>query len=85
MDPKTLDLAENRRCMLAGELYYAFTPDLTQDRTRAKVACNAYNTESANGASRRRLVELWKECVIHPLASTHPLMSPLTHLLQHHP
>jgi hypothetical protein len=64
MDPNTLDLAENRRRMLAGELYYAFTPDLSEDRTRAKVACNAYNTASASGASRRRLVELWKECAI---------------------
>ncbi|KAK3302907.1 acetyltransferase-like protein [Chaetomium strumarium] len=56
----SLDLAENRRRMLAGELYYAFTADLTADRNRCKVACAAFNTACANGASRRQLVELWK-------------------------
>ncbi|KAK4038493.1 acetyltransferase [Parachaetomium inaequale] len=61
MDPNTLDPAENRRLMLAGELYYAFTPDLTADRARCKVACGVYNTQCASGAPRRRLVELWKD------------------------
>lgn len=61
MDPKNLDLAENRRRMLAGELYYAFTPDLSADRTRCKVACGVYNVQNASGAPRRKLVELWKE------------------------
>lgn len=61
MDPNTIDLAENRRLMQAGELYYAFVPDLTEDRRRCKVACGVYNEENAKGASRRRLVELWKE------------------------
>jgi hypothetical protein len=63
MDPNNLDLVENRRRMLAGELYYAFTPDLMADRLRCKIACNAYNTQGAAGAPRRKLVELWKEYV----------------------
>ena len=61
MDPNSLDLAENRRRMLAGDLYYAFTPDLSADRTRCKVACGIFNAQNANGAPRRKLVELWKE------------------------
>ena len=61
MDPSSLDLAENRRRMLAGELYYAFTPDLSADRTRCKVACSVFNAANASGAPRRKLVELWKE------------------------
>jgi hypothetical protein len=64
MNMDSLDLAENRRRMLAGELYYAFTPDLTADRNRCKAACAAFNTACANGASRRKLVELWKEYVV---------------------
>ncbi|KAK3290194.1 acetyltransferase-like protein [Chaetomium fimeti] len=63
MDPNNLDLVENRRRMLAGELYYAFTPDLIADRLRCKVACNAYNIQDAAGAPRRKLVELWKDIV----------------------
>ncbi|KAG7284279.1 hypothetical protein NEMBOFW57_010645 [Staphylotrichum longicolle] len=72
MDPKNLDLAENRRRMLAGELYYAFTPDLTADRTRCKVACGVYNVQNASGAPRRKLVELWKDI----LGDTTPLPAP---------
>ena len=66
MDPNTLVLAENRRRMLAGELYYSFTPDLTADRTRCKVACGVYNAQNASGAARRKLVELWKEYDVTP-------------------
>jgi hypothetical protein len=47
--------------MQAGELSYAFVPDLTAERERCKIACGVYNQENAKGASRRRLVELWKE------------------------
>jgi hypothetical protein len=61
MDVSKIDLAENRRRMQAGELYYAFVPDLTAERERCKIACGVYNQENAKGASRRRLVELWKE------------------------
>ncbi|KAK4152183.1 acetyltransferase [Chaetomidium leptoderma] len=61
MDPNLVDLAENRRRMLAGELYYAFTPDLSADRSRSKVACNTFNAQDASGAPRRQLVELFKD------------------------
>ncbi|KAL2018106.1 hypothetical protein VTK56DRAFT_1236 [Thermocarpiscus australiensis] len=73
MDPNSLDLAENRRRMLNGELYYAFTPDLVADRMRCKAACNAFNVHSAGGeTSRRKLVELWKDI----LQDTTPLPPP---------
>ncbi|KEZ42589.1 Tetrahydrodipicolinate N-acetyltransferase [Scedosporium apiospermum] len=52
--------AENRRRMHAGELYYAFTPDLTADRRRCGAACARYNAAGGN-VSRRHLLELWKE------------------------
>jgi hypothetical protein len=58
MDPlRNLDLKENMRRMRNGELYYAFTPDLTADRKRCRLACEAYN--KAGDVPRRRLVELF--------------------------
>ena len=61
MDPNSIDIAENRRRMLAGEFYYAWTPDLTADRQRCKAATRAFNERCTSGnASRRELVELWK-------------------------
>ena len=48
--------------MLRGELYHAFTPDLTADRVRCKWACNRFN--KADEAPRRRLVEMWREWVM---------------------
>ncbi|KAK4146696.1 maltose O-acetyltransferase [Dichotomopilus funicola] len=61
MDPNTIDPIENRRRMAAGDLYYAFVPDLTADRFRCKVACGAYSVQDAAGAPRRKLVELMKD------------------------
>ncbi len=59
---RTIDPVENRRRMLAGELYYSFTPDLVADRRRCKVNCTQYNLHSTSGeAPRRQLVELWKK------------------------
>lgn len=52
---------ENLRRMLAGELYYAFTPELTALRQRCHHAVHRFN--SAGEASRRRLVELMREYV----------------------
>ncbi|KAL2016445.1 hypothetical protein VTK56DRAFT_3496 [Thermocarpiscus australiensis] len=47
--------------MLAGGLYYAYAPDRTADRMRAKATSNAFNLASTSGeAPRRKLVELWK-------------------------
>ncbi|KAK0724898.1 hypothetical protein B0H67DRAFT_118283 [Lasiosphaeris hirsuta] len=58
----SVDAAENRRRMLSGELYYAFTPDLTADRRRCKAACFEFNAHSTGGeAPRRKLVELWNK------------------------
>lgn len=57
-----IDPIENRRRMLAGELYYAFVPDLTAQRMRCKDALLAYSSHSVRGdVPRRKLVELWKE------------------------
>ncbi|KAL2126040.1 hypothetical protein VTI74DRAFT_1891 [Chaetomium olivicolor] len=75
MDPNTLDPVENRWRMQAGELYYAWTPDLTEDRNRCKVACAIFNRENAAGAQRRRLVELWKDIV----PDERPLPPPTDH------
>ncbi|GAA6023265.1 hypothetical protein JCM10207_005228 [Rhodosporidiobolus poonsookiae] len=52
-----IDLAENRRRKVAGELYTAFVPDLTVERRKASLACNAYNQHALDG-SRRQQVEL---------------------------
>jgi hypothetical protein len=54
-----VDLAENKRKMRAGELYYAFTPDLVAERRRCELACERFNT--AGDVPRRRRVELWRE------------------------
>ncbi|EHK17023.1 uncharacterized protein TRIVIDRAFT_42424 [Trichoderma virens Gv29-8] len=45
--------------MARGELYWAFTPDLIQDRKKCAKACRRLNT--AEDATRRELVEMWKE------------------------
>ncbi|KAH6604209.1 WbbJ Acetyltransferase (isoleucine patch superfamily) [Trichoderma cornu-damae] len=58
-DGTPIDPAENRRRMARGELYWAFTPDLIQDRKRCARACRRLNT--AEEATRRELVEMWKE------------------------
>jgi hypothetical protein len=52
-------VSENKARMLRGELYYAFTPELTASRRRATHACNRYN--NAGEITRRRQVELWRE------------------------
>ncbi|KAK4442699.1 putative acetyltransferase [Podospora aff. communis PSN243] len=65
MSIRSIDPVENRRRMLAGELYYAFTPDLTAERRRCKAASYEYSQQVITGtASRRTLVELWKKLVV---------------------
>lgn len=54
-----IDEAENEARMLRGELYHAFRPKLTAKRNRCHHACHRFN--AAGEASRRRLVELWRE------------------------
>ncbi|PQE08200.1 hypothetical protein CJF32_00010290 [Rutstroemia sp. NJR-2017a WRK4] len=56
-----IDPVENEARMLRGELYYAFLPGLTAKRNRCHHACKRFN--NAGDASRRKLVELWKEVV----------------------
>jgi len=51
-------MSENKQKMLKGELYYSFTPELLQERTRAKHACHKYNTTGE--MTRRQQVELWR-------------------------
>ena len=52
-------MSENKQKMLRGELYYAFTPELTAERARCNQACEAYN--NAGHVSRRKLTELFRE------------------------
>jgi hypothetical protein len=52
-------MSENRARMLRGELYYAFTPELTALRRRANQACTRYN--NAGDITRRQQVELLRE------------------------
>lgn len=47
--------------MQAGELYWAFTPDLLADRRRCEVACDRFNRAGGGGQSRRKLAILIKE------------------------
>lgn len=61
-DGTPIDLVENKLRMARGELYYAFTPDLTEDRMRCKRALTAYSAAATEGTvSRRRIVELLNE------------------------
>lgn len=61
-DGAPIDLAENRKRMLRGDLYYAFTPDLIQDRKECARACRKLNT--AVEPTRRELAEIWREYVL---------------------
>ncbi|KAL5115372.1 hypothetical protein ACEQ8H_006748 [Pleosporales sp. CAS-2024a] len=55
-------LSENKQRMARGELYHAFTPELTAERARCKRACALYN--NASGVSRRKLTELFRAIVM---------------------
>lgn len=57
--PSNVDAAENRKKMEAGELYYAFTPDLIKQRQMCKQASKLYN--ESDGLSRREQIELYQE------------------------
>ncbi|KAI3548381.1 galactoside O-acetyltransferase [Colletotrichum filicis] len=66
------DLEQNRARMAAGELYYAFTPDLIADRQRCSAACEKFNR--AGHVSRRELVPMVKDIV----RDVRPLPAPAT-------
>ena len=57
-----IDDAENRQRMRRGELYYAFTSDLTAERERCRLACARFNSADRN-VGRRKLTELFREYV----------------------
>lgn len=59
VDGDPIDTKENLRRMAAGELYYAFTPDLIAARKRVEVAYKQFN--KAENASRRELAEIWND------------------------
>ncbi|KAL9082084.1 MAG: hypothetical protein Q9159_006733 [Coniocarpon cinnabarinum] len=58
-DAVRLSAEENERRMLAGELYHAFTPRLTQERYRCRRALEKFN--SLKDPSRRETVAAWRE------------------------
>ncbi|KAK8143763.1 hypothetical protein G3M48_006770 [Beauveria asiatica] len=58
-DGKPIDQQDNLRRMAAGELYYAFTPDLIAARKRVETAYQRFN--KAEDASRRELAEMWND------------------------
>ena len=60
MDLSKIDVEDNRRRMQTGELYYAFTPDLSAARRGCELACQRFNNAYIQ-ISRRKRVELWRE------------------------
>ena len=56
-----MSISENKQRMARGELYHAFTPELTAERQRCKYACARYSR--AGEVSRRKLCELFREYV----------------------
>lgn len=56
-----MELSENKKRMARGELYYAFTPELSAERARCSQACALYN--NAGQVSRRIKTELFREYV----------------------
>lgn len=73
-DNMNIDDAENRRRMARGELYWAFTPELATLRQRCNHARQRYN--NAGEVPRRRLVELWRDCVGDTTALPPPAATP---------
>jgi hypothetical protein len=59
LNMQNIDEAENEARMLRGELYHAFMPELAAKRKRCHHAAHRFNC--AGEASRRKLVELWRE------------------------
>ncbi|KAK6207602.1 galactoside O-acetyltransferase [Colletotrichum tabaci] len=70
-----LDLEQNRARMAAGELYYAFTPDLNADRRRCSAACERFNRASGD-VSRRALALLVKDILKDDRALPDPAPTP---------
>ncbi|KAK7516775.1 trimeric LpxA-like protein [Phyllosticta citriasiana] len=71
--PAEIDEVENQKRMSRGELYHAFTPQLTAARTRCQHACKRYN--NAGEVPRRKLVDLFRDILndktpLPPVAAT---------------
>ena len=56
-DGTPIDPEENRRRMAAGELYYAYVPDLVANRRKCAAAVRRFNTTL--DPTRRELVQMW--------------------------
>ncbi|CAN9167338.1 unnamed protein product [Alternaria alternata] len=68
-----MEISENKQRMARGELYHAFTPELTAERARSRQACTRYN--NAGDVSRRKLTELFRDIIqdktpLPPMASS---------------
>lgn len=60
-----MDVVTEKEKMARGELYYAFIPELTAERTRCAVACNAFNT--ARGLSQIERLNLLNKYIFFEL------------------
>ncbi|KAI0528051.1 galactoside O-acetyltransferase [Xylaria bambusicola] len=58
---RAVDPEENKRRMINGDLYFAFTPDLIADRKKCRQAYERFN--AAGEAPRRTLIELFQKIV----------------------
>lgn len=58
--PSDIDPEDNKRRMKAGELYYAFTPELLAARKRCMMALTLYN-EKSDSMTRREQLEHYQE------------------------
>ncbi|CAN9273560.1 unnamed protein product [Alternaria alternata] len=68
-----MEISENKQRMARGELYHAFTPELTAERARSRQACTRYS--NAGDVSRRKLTELFRDIIqdktpLPPMASS---------------
>ncbi|QIX00819.1 hypothetical protein AMS68_006336 [Peltaster fructicola] len=52
-------VSENKARALRGELYFAFTPQLTKERRRSALACHTYNQTSLT--TRRKQVQMLRD------------------------
>lgn len=66
----SIDPVENKAKALRGELYYAFTPELLEERRRCQAAVQRFN--DARNASRREFVRLFREYTSLPIPH-HPI------------
>ncbi|KAF2717321.1 trimeric LpxA-like protein [Polychaeton citri CBS 116435] len=61
MAEQTSKLSANKARALRGELYYAFTPEMTAERLRCLQACEKFN--NAGRTTRRKQVQMWRDII----------------------